>query len=63
LKYEIRYKPAFASLFVTLNPGDSITAEAGAMTSMDGKLTVQTQFSGGLISGLLKKFLVVNLYS
>jgi uncharacterized protein (TIGR00266 family) len=68
LKYEIRYKPAFASLFVTLNPGDSITAEAGAMTSMDGKLTVQTQFSGGLIPGLLKKFfggesLFVNVFT
>jgi uncharacterized protein (TIGR00266 family) len=57
LKYEIRYKPAFASIFVTLNPGDSITAEAGAMTSMDGQVSMQTQLSGGLISGLLKKFL------
>jgi uncharacterized protein (TIGR00266 family) len=57
LKYEIRYKPAFATLFVTLNPGDSITAEAGSMTSMDGKLTMQTQFSGGFISGFIKKFL------
>jgi uncharacterized protein (TIGR00266 family) len=57
LKYEIRYKPAFATLFATLNPGDSITAEAGSMTSMDGKLTIQTQFSGGFISGIIKKFL------
>ncbi len=56
MKYEIRYKPAFASIFVTLNPGDSIIAEAGAMTSMDGQVSMQTQFSGGLISGLLKKF-------
>jgi uncharacterized protein (TIGR00266 family) len=57
LKYEIRYKPAFATLFVTLNPGDNITAEAGSMTSMDGKLTMQTQFSGGFISGIIKKLL------
>ncbi|RUT05102.1 TIGR00266 family protein [Dulcicalothrix desertica PCC 7102] len=57
MKYEIRYKPAFASIFVTLNPGDSIIAEAGTMTSMDGQVSMQTQFSGGLISGLLKKFL------
>jgi uncharacterized protein (TIGR00266 family) len=68
LKEEIRYKPAFASIFVTLNPGDSITAEAGAMTSMDGKLSMQTQFSGGFISGLLKKIfggesLFVNVFS
>ncbi|MEQ9483588.1 TIGR00266 family protein [Coleofasciculus sp. F4-SAH-05] len=56
MEYEIRYKPAFAAIFLTLNPGDRITAEAGAMTSMDGRLTVKTEFSGGFIPGLLKKF-------
>jgi uncharacterized protein (TIGR00266 family) len=56
VEYEIRYKPAFAAIFLTLNPGDRITAEAGAMTSMDGRLTVKTEFSGGFIPGLLKKF-------
>jgi uncharacterized protein (TIGR00266 family) len=56
VKCEIRYQPAFSSVFVTLSPGDSITSEAGAMTSMDGQVSMQTQFSGGLISGLLKKF-------
>ncbi|MEW6492684.1 MAG: TIGR00266 family protein [Cyanobacteriota bacterium] len=56
MKCEIRYKPAFAAIFVTLNPGESITAEAGAMTSMDAQLSMKTEFSGGLISGLLKKF-------
>jgi uncharacterized protein (TIGR00266 family) len=68
VEYEIRYKPAFAAIFVTLNPGDSITAEAGAMTSMDASLSMQTGFSGGIISGLLKKFfggesLFVNVFS
>ena len=68
MKYEIRYKPAFAAIFITLNPGESITAEAGAMTSMDAQLSMQTQFSGGLIPGLLKKFfggesLFVNVFS
>lgn len=68
MKCDIRYKPAFAAIFVTLNPGDSITAEAGAMTSMDGKITIKTQFSGGLFPGLLKKFfggesLFVNIFS
>jgi len=68
VKYEIRYKPAFASVFVTLNPGDSLTAEAGAMTSMDAQLSIKTEFSGGFISGLLKKFfggesLFVNVFT
>jgi uncharacterized protein (TIGR00266 family) len=56
MKYEIRYKPAFAAIFLTLNPGERITAEAGAMQSMAAALSMQTQFSGGLIPGLLKKF-------
>nr|WP_275994270.1 TIGR00266 family protein [Argonema antarcticum] len=57
VKYEIRYKPAFAAIFVTLSPGESMTAEAGAMTSMDGQMSMKTEFSGGFFSGLLKKFL------
>jgi uncharacterized protein (TIGR00266 family) len=57
VKYEIRYKPAFATVFLTLNPGDRITAEAGAMASMAAQLSMKTEFSGGLIPGLLKKFL------
>ena len=68
MNYQIRYKPAFAAIFVTLNPGESITAEAGAMTSMDAQLSMNTQFSGGLIPGLLKKFfggesLFVNVFT
>lgn len=55
MRYEIRYKPAFAAAFITLNPGERITAEAGAMASMDGRLTMTTEFSGGLISGLIRR--------
>lgn len=57
MKHEIRYKPAFAAIFLTLNPGDRIIAESGAMLSMAAKLSMTTQFSGGLIPALLKKFL------
>ncbi|MBD2460945.1 TIGR00266 family protein [Oscillatoria sp. FACHB-1407] len=57
MKYEIRYKPAFATVFLTLNPGDRITTEAGAMASMSAQLSLKTEFSGGLIPGLLKAFL------
>ncbi|MFN3927854.1 MAG: AIM24 family protein, partial [Pseudanabaenaceae cyanobacterium] len=41
MKYEIKYKPSFATIFVTLGAGESITAEAGAMASMDGGLRMQ----------------------
>lgn len=57
MKYDVRYKPTFATVFVTLQPGEKLIAEAGAMASMDGGVDLQTQFSGGLIPALLKSFL------
>jgi len=57
VKYEIRYKPAFSTVFLTLDPGDRIMTEAGAMASMSSQLAMKTELSGGLISALLKKFL------
>ena len=67
MKYEIQYKPAFASIFLTINPGEKITAEAGAMISMDSGLTMTTEFSGGFFSALLKSLfggesLFVNIF-
>ena len=56
MQCQIKYKPAFATIFVILDPGESITAEAGAMVSMDSMLTIKTEFSGGFLPGLLKKF-------
>ncbi len=68
MKYDIRYRPAFATIFVTLAPGDKMTAEAGAMVSMDGKVSMTTEFSGGFFPGLIRKFfggesLFVNVFS
>ncbi len=44
MDYDIRFRPAFASLFVTLAPGETIVTEPGAMTSMDTGLTMTTRF-------------------
>lgn len=68
MKYEICYKPTFAAIFITLEPKERIVAEAGAMVSMDAKLSMTTEFSGGFLQGLLKKFfggesLFVNVFS
>ncbi|MGI0483732.1 TIGR00266 family protein [Geminocystis sp. CENA526] len=43
-------------MFVTLEPKEKITAEAGAMVSMDADITMTTEFSGGLIPALMRKF-------
>ncbi|MEB3231432.1 MAG: TIGR00266 family protein [Leptolyngbyaceae bacterium] len=68
MKSEIRYKPAFATLFITLKPGEKLRAEAGAMASMSGKLSMKTEFFGGLLPGLMKSFfggesLFINVFS
>lgn len=68
MRYEIRNKPAFATLFLTLNPGDRIMTEAGAMASMSPQLGMKTEFSGGFIPALLRKFfggesLFINTFS
>src|SRR3989337_1620366 len=43
MKYEIKYKPSYAMLAVTLNQGETITAEAGAMTYMDPNIEAHTR--------------------
>jgi uncharacterized protein (TIGR00266 family) len=68
MKYEIKYKPAFSAIFVTLEPGEKIIAEAGAMASMDSHVTIKTELSGDFLSALAKKFfggesLFVNIFS
>jgi uncharacterized protein (TIGR00266 family) len=43
MKYEIKYKPSYAMLVVTLDQGETITAEAGAMTYMDPNIEAHTR--------------------
>lgn len=43
MKYEIRYKPSYSMLVVTLETGETITAEAGAMTYMSPSIDVRTR--------------------
>lgn len=68
MECEIKYKPAFSAIFVTLEPGEKIIAEAGAMASMDSQVTIKTELSGGFLPALAKKFfggesLFVNVFS
>ena len=68
MECQIKYKPAFSTIFVTLEPGEKIIAEAGAMASMDSQVKIETKFSGGFFAALAKKFfggesLFVNVFS
>ncbi|MDJ0731186.1 MAG: TIGR00266 family protein [Crocosphaera sp.] len=53
--FKVRCRPAFAALFVTLNPGEKITIKMGSLISMDGEVTVKTEFCGFWFSALLRK--------
>ncbi|MGB5632866.1 MAG: TIGR00266 family protein [Waterburya sp.] len=68
MECKIKYKPAFSTIFITLEPGEKIIAEAGAMASMDSQVTIKTELSGGFFTALAKRFfggesLFVNVFS
>lgn len=48
---------AFRYLTVTLEPGQRIITESGSMASMSAELNLDTGFNGGLVRGLLRKYL------
>ena len=58
VNFEIIGKPAYSTLKVYLSPGESVTAEAGAMIAMEGDITIETRTAGGLLRGLLRKITV-----
>lgn len=43
LKFEVKYKPSYAMLVTTLDQGEGITAESGAMTYMTPNIEVHTR--------------------
>ncbi len=43
MEYEIKYKPSYSMLVVKLEPNESVTAEAGAMTYMEPNIDVETR--------------------
>ena len=43
MKFEVKYKPSYAMLVATLDQGETITAESGAMTYMDPTIEVHTR--------------------
>ena len=43
MKYEIKYKPSYSMLVVSLEQGETVTAESGAMTYLDPNIEVHTR--------------------
>jgi uncharacterized protein (TIGR00266 family) len=57
MQTEILYGPAYAAAKVTLNAGESVRAEAGAMLAMTPTLQVETSTQGGVLKGLRRSLL------
>lgn len=43
MDFEIKYKPSYSMLVIKLDPDESVTAEAGAMTYMEPNIEVKTR--------------------
>lgn len=52
---EIRNRPSFANLQVSLGPGESIIAESDAMASMTANVEMSTMWNGGFGSAILRR--------
>lgn len=57
MRYEIRYSPSYALAIISLDAGEAIQAEAGAMVSMSDGIRMETSVRGGLMAGLKRTFL------
>lgn len=55
MQIDIRYRPAHALACLSLGPGESVIAEAGAMVGMSTNMQIQTQ-AGGMMSGIKRMF-------
>jgi uncharacterized protein (TIGR00266 family) len=57
MQVEIQYRPSYALAVVSLDPSESIQAEAGAMVSMSPGMAIVTEATGGLIGALKRSIL------
>lgn len=48
MHYELLYQPAFAVARITLQPGESIRAESGAMIGMSPNVEISSKLPGGI---------------
>ena len=52
MKFEITGKPDYSMLELSLDAGQAVQAEAGAMVGMSGNMKIKTKAKGGLLGGL-----------
>ncbi|WP_410765754.1 TIGR00266 family protein [Haloferax sp. DFSO60] len=57
MDYEIEYRPSFALVTVSLEQGESVRSEAGAMVSYSDGIEIETAARGGLFGSLKRSVL------
>jgi uncharacterized protein (TIGR00266 family) len=57
MDHTIEARPTYAYLELTLNPGEKVATEGGAMAWMSTGLKIQTSTRGGLMAGLKRSML------
>jgi len=55
MKTVVEGNPSFSHVHIDLEPGETVTAESGAMQSMSASLEMKAMSNGGFFSALLKK--------
>ncbi len=57
MRHEIEHTPSYSLLEVTLDAGESVVSDAGAMAWMDHGIDVKTSTRGGVLKGLKRALL------
>lgn len=57
MEHEILYRPSYSLVRVSLNQGESISAESGAMVSMSSGIEIKTAAKGGIFGALKRSVL------
>ena len=57
IKTELLYQPSYSLARVTMDQGDQLRAEAGAMVSMNGAVSIETRATGGFLKSLKRSVL------
>jgi uncharacterized protein (TIGR00266 family) len=57
MQHEVLYRPSYSLLRVSLQQGESVAAESGAMVSMSSSIEIQTKARGGVFGALKRSVL------
>ena len=57
IKTELLYQPSFSLAKVTMDQGDELRVEAGAMVSMNSRIEIETRATGGMMKSLKRSVL------